>query len=110
MTKTLKSMSCEEKKMTLRDEEGKMLDEMARDTGNGYMLISFGLPVNDDGEDVYIKLSKTCVGVKWNYLLKIITVALCYYARQASFSSWDVVKDVLHTMRMLSKANNKAKR
>lgn len=90
--------------MTRRDEVEKMLDEMARDTGNGYLLISFGLPVNDDGEDVCIKLSKTCVGVKWNYLLKIITAALCHYARQAGRSRWDVVKDVLHTMRLLAKA------
>lgn len=80
-----------------------MLDEMARDTGNGYLLISFGLPVNDDGEDVYIKLSKTCVGVKWDYLLKIITGALCHYARRAGRSRWDVVKDVLHTMRLLER-------
>lgn len=89
----------------MTESEGKKaLDEMSRWTGAGYMLVKFNVPVKDDGEEVSIELSDNCKGVHLDYLLKMLTVALCHYARKAHCSRWRLAKDVLRTMRLLAKA------
>lgn len=87
-----------------KNEFKKALDDASRLTGNGYMLVTFKVPVADDGEECSLELSDNCIGVHWNYLLQMLTVALCHYARKARCSRWRLAKDVLRTMRLLAKA------
>lgn len=90
-----------------KNEFKKALDDASRLTGNGYMLVTFKVPVADDGEECSLELSDNCIGVHRDYLLEMLTLALCHYARQACRSRWQLAKDVLRTSRLLAKAQKR---